>query len=43
MERSYTHITIEERCQMAHLHAEGYPVRQIAATLDRAPSTVLGN
>ena len=40
MGRSYTHITIEERCEIARLHAEGHSLRQIAATLDRAPSTV---
>ena len=36
----YTHLTLEDRCQMAHLHATGHSIRQIAAALDRAPSTV---
>ena len=36
----YTQITIEERCEMARLRAAGQSVRQIAASLDRAPSTV---
>ena len=40
MGHSYTHLTLEDRCQMAHLHATGHSLRQIAATLDRAPSTV---
>ena len=40
MGRDYTHITLEDRCQMAHLHATGHSLRQIAAALDRAPSTV---
>ena len=40
MGRYYTHITIEERCQMAYLRAEGYSLRQIAATLDRTPSSI---
>ena len=36
----YTHLNMEERCQIARLHTEGYSLRQIAATLDRKPSTV---
>ena len=36
----YAHLNIEERCQMARLHSEGYSLRQIAATLDRTPSTI---
>ncbi len=40
MGRSYTHLTLEARCQMAYLHTTGHSIRQIAATLDRAPSTV---
>ena len=39
MGASYTHLTLEDRCQMAHLPATGYSIRQMAATLDRAPST----
>ncbi len=40
MGQTYTHLTLEERCQMAYLRAEGYSLRQIAATLDRAPSSI---
>ena len=40
MGRHYTHLTLEDRCEMAHLHTTGHSLRQIAATLDRAPSTV---
>ena len=40
MGKRYKQVTIEERCAIAHLQAEGRTVRQIAATLDRAPSTV---
>ena len=40
MGHSYTHLTLEDRCQMAHLQATGHSIRQIAATLDRAPSSI---
>ncbi len=36
----YRHVTIKERCEMARLCAAGHTVRQIAASLDRSPSTV---
>ena len=36
----YTQISIEEQCEIARLRATGASVRQIAASLDRAPSTV---
>ena len=36
----YRRLTIEERCELARLHSEGHSVRQIAASLDRSPSTV---
>ena len=36
----YHHLTLEDRCDMARLHADGRSLRQIAATLDRPPSTV---
>ena len=36
----YKQITIEERCDIARLRSAGHSVRQIAATLDRSPSTV---
>ncbi len=40
MGHSYTHLTLEDRCQMAYLHTAGHSLRQIAATLDRAPSSM---
>ena len=36
----YQHLTIEERCELARLRAEGHSVRHVAASLDRSPSTV---
>ena len=36
----YTQVTIEERCEIARLRAAGTSIRQVAAGLDRAPSTV---
>ena len=40
MEQKYAQLTIEERCEIARLRASGFSIRQIAATLDRSPSTV---
>ena len=40
MGRHYMQLGIEDRCELARLHAQGYSLRQIAATLDRAPSTI---
>ncbi|MCY4625497.1 MAG: IS30 family transposase [Chloroflexi bacterium] len=40
MGKEYRHVTIEERCEMARLRAEGQSVRQISASVDRSPSTV---
>ena len=40
MGKRYGHVTIEERCEIARLQAEGRSIRQIAAGLDRSPSTV---
>ena len=34
------HLTLEDRCDMARLHAAGRSLRHIAATLDRPPATV---
>ena len=36
----YHHLTLEDRCDMARLHADGLSLRHIAAALDRPPSTV---
>jgi IS30 family transposase len=40
MGQRYEQIQLEERCQIASLRASGRSIRQIAAALDRAPSTV---
>ena len=40
MAKRYGHVTIEERCEIARLQAEGCSIRQIAAGVDRSPSTV---
>ncbi len=36
----YDHFTLDERCTMAQLRQAGQSLRQIAATLDRSPSSV---
>ena len=36
----YHHLTLEDRCLMAHLQAAGRSIRHIATALDRSPSTV---
>jgi IS30 family transposase len=40
MGRGYQQLCLEDRCEIARLSANGSPVRQIAAALDRAPSTI---
>lgn len=40
MGQKYSQITIEDRCEIARLHTLGQTLRQIAASLDRAPSTI---
>ena len=40
MGRSYGQISLEERCEIAGLCGSGCSIRQIAAALDRAPSTI---
>ena len=40
MGKRYRQVTIEERCAIARLQAEGRSIRQIAADLDRSASTV---
>ena len=40
MGRHYTQLNIEDWCELARLHAAGRSLRQIAAALDRAPSTI---
>lgn len=36
----YSQLSMEERCSIARLHEGGQSIRQIAATLDRQPSTI---
>jgi transposase, IS30 family len=40
MGRKYEQLSLEDRCEIARLQADGRSVRQIAAALDRAPSTI---
>src|SRR3954451_14512532 len=40
MGRLYDQLSLEDRCAIASLHAQGRSIRQIAADLDRAPSTI---
>jgi IS30 family transposase len=40
MERTYSQIGLEERCEIARLCDSGKSIRQVAAALDRAPSTI---
>ena len=40
MGRNYSHFTLEERCTIARLREAGQSLRQIAASLDRAPSSI---
>ena len=40
MGRTYKQLSLEDRCEIARLSANGCSVRQIAAALDRPPSTI---
>jgi IS30 family transposase len=40
MGRSYGQLSLEDRCEIARLSANGSSIRQIAAALDRSPSTI---
>ena len=40
MEKHYRQLSLEERCQIAELRGTGQSVRQIAAALDRAASSI---
>ena len=40
MGRDYAQLSLEDRCAISRLQAEGRSIRQIAAALDRAPSTI---
>jgi len=37
---SYRQLSLEDRCSIARLHEAGQSIRQIAAALDREPSTI---
>ena len=40
MARTYRQFSLEERCEIACLQAQGRSLRQIAAALDRSPSSI---
>lgn len=40
MGQRYTQMGVEERCEIARLSRAGQSIRQIAASLDRAPSSI---
>ena len=40
MGRNYEQLSLEDRCEIARLQAAGHSIRQIAANLDRSPSTI---
>jgi IS30 family transposase len=40
MGRSYKQLSLEERCEISRLQAEGRSIRKIAAALGRPPSTI---
>jgi len=40
MEQIYSHIELNERCEIYRLHADGISRRRIAARLGRSPSTI---
>jgi transposase, IS30 family len=40
MGRSYQQLSLDDRCEIARLSANGSSIRQVAAALDRSPSTI---
>jgi IS30 family transposase len=40
MGKRYGQLSLEERCKIAELHQAGHSIRQIAAALDRSPSSL---
>jgi len=40
MGRKYEQLSLDERCEIARLQADGSSLRQIAAALDRSPSSI---
>src|SRR5215207_9357527 len=41
MGQNYEQLSLEERCTLSRLSHAGKTIRQIAATMDRAPSTIM--
>jgi len=41
MGQNYEQLSLEERCTLCRLSQAGKTIRQIAATMDRAPSTIM--
>src|SRR5258705_5416493 len=42
MGKKYVQLSLDERSVVASLHDQGRSIRQIAAALDRSPSTISG-
>lgn len=40
MPKTYRQLSLEDRCEIAKLYGQGQSIRQIAAALDRAPSSI---
>jgi IS30 family transposase len=40
MGRRYEQLSLDDRCEIARLQGDGFSIRQIAAALDRSPSTI---
>src|ERR1700730_702828 len=40
MGRRYEQLSLDQRCEIARLRADGCSVRQVATALDRSPSTI---
>ncbi len=40
MGREYKQLAVEERCEISRLRSSGCSIRQVAASLDRSPSTI---
>ncbi len=40
MGRTYKQLSLDDQCEIARLSAKGSSIRQIAAALDRSPSTI---
>lgn len=40
MQKTYNQLTLDDRCEISRLHQTGQTCRQMAAALDRSPSTI---